>query len=143
MATTSNAPTRRNVPSNWTPRNELRKRRRIEALAERYEIARVQARFEEIASCEGAVTVYFTKRTDGHDRRMVCLYDDRKALRKRFGYDVTEHSLMPVWDVEKGEIRMISLDAVRKVVHDGQVLYEKREEEKSLGELTKEMHELF
>ena len=112
-------------------------------LEQRYEVNRVQARFEEIAGADGAVTVYFTKRTNGHDRRMVCLYDDREALRRRFGYDVTRHSLMPVWDIEKGAVRMISLDAVRKIVHGGDVLYERGGGEKSLEELTEEMHDLF
>ena len=91
----------------------------------RYESARVQARFEEIASADGIVVVHFVKRTNGMPRRMQCLYDDRAALRARFSYDVVSRDLMPCWDVEKGAIRMISLDAVERIISGGEVVYDR------------------
>jgi hypothetical protein len=124
----------------------------IAQVAERYETARAQMRFEEIASCEGIVTVYFTRRTTtengraGEERRMMCLYDPR-APEGGEGYTYAEHGLMPVLDVEageRGELRTIPLDGVHKVMHRGEVVYQKEQrDEQSLEELDEEMKDLF
>jgi hypothetical protein len=100
----------------------------ISALAERYQTARAQRRFAEIAQKEGIVVVHFKKRTNGKPRRMQCLYDERAAEQMRYGYDLTSRDLMPVLDTEKGQLRMIPLDAVRKVMHEGEVVYERDED---------------
>jgi hypothetical protein len=62
-------------------------------------------------------SVEFVKRTNGEIRLMNC----RKGVTKYLAggelkFDPTEKKLIPVFDVQKGEYRSISADAITKVV---------------------------
>lgn len=56
--------------------------------------------------------VYFTKRTDGTRRRMVCRFFPEQADAVRYRFNPVERDLLPVWDVEQGAPRFVSLDTV-------------------------------
>jgi|GEM_PF-3953585 len=75
--------------------------------------------FSLISAIEGKVfTVYFTKRTDGTTRRMVCYWSESFPITKR-GWDPSKKQLLNVFDIEKGDYRFISMDAVEKIVIGG------------------------
>lgn len=69
-----------------------------------------------------AVVVYFTKRTDGQRRRMVCTYGEQPLLTRR-SWDPSSKNLLQVFDCEKGDWRFVSMDAVEKIVVSGTTLY--------------------
>ena len=58
------------------------------------------------------LVIYFTKRTDGARRRMVCRFFPAQADAARYRFNPSERDLLPVWDVERGGPRFVSLDAV-------------------------------
>jgi len=68
--------------------------------------------FELITSASAIAVVYFTKRTTGELRRMVCTFDPAVTMR----YNPAAKNVLPVFDVEKGEYRTVSLDRVLSVV---------------------------
>lgn len=113
----------------------------------RYETALCQAAFEAIAAHEGTIcTVYYTKRTTSEKRRMMCIYNSTAAAKAQFGFNPAEKSLLPVLDCECGEPRMISLDAVHRVIVNGETVYPTPEETplpKTLAEADAEMRYLF
>jgi len=77
--------------------------------------------YEIIALFSGQIAVvYFTKRTTGTIRRMVC-YWDATILEKYedMDFDPFSRNLLPVWDIEKGDWRNISMNNVEKIVIDG------------------------
>lgn len=51
------------------------------------------------------IVVYFTKRTNGQERRMVL----------RYAGDPIQGGLVKVWDLEKGAWRTVNLDAVHEL----------------------------
>ena len=73
--------------------------------------------FSIISAATSVVTVYFTKRTNGETRRMVC-YWSPTLITKR-SWDPTAKQLLNVFDVEAGDYRFISMDAVQKIVVNG------------------------
>lgn len=66
---------------------------------------------------EQTFVVYFTKRTTGETRRMVCYY--RQPMFTTRSWDPAQRQLLNVWDVEAGAFRFISMDAVDRIVAGG------------------------
>lgn len=64
------------------------------------------------------ITVYFTKRTTSETRRMVCVWGESAPITRR-KWDPSKKQLLNVFDVEKGEYRFISMDAVQRIVIGG------------------------
>jgi len=67
-------------------------------------------------------TVTFVKRTTGDVRVMNC----RKGVGKGvtgagLKFDPKKKNLLPVFDMQKGAFRMISLESIRKIAMQGQV----------------------
>jgi len=81
-----------------------------------YESDTARKAFELITSADAVVTVYFIKRSTDTVRRMVCIYDPTRKLR----FDPTKRQLLPVFDVEVGDYRFISLDRVLSIVISGE-----------------------
>jgi len=76
------------------------------------------AAFSIIAAFTGrTMVVYFTKRTDGERRRMVCYYNPQLITRR--SWDPSSKQLLQVFDIEQGAGRFISMDAVEKIVIGG------------------------
>lgn len=67
------------------------------------------------------VVIYFTKRTTGETRRMVCYYSP--ALITRRAWNPAERQLLNVYDVEAGAPRFVSMDAVDRIVAGGSTYY--------------------
>ena len=68
------------------------------------------------------LVVRFRKRTTGRMRRMACIYFPEEAEAARFRFDPAAKGLLPVWDVEKGARRFVSLDSVQSIKLSGRVL---------------------
>jgi len=62
--------------------------------------------------------VYFTKRTTGEMRRMVCYYMENGPITRR-NWNPSSKNLLNVWDIEKGAQRFISMDSVERIVIGG------------------------
>lgn len=65
--------------------------------------------------------VYFTKRTTGETRRMVCYYSP--AIITRRPWNPADKNLLQVWDAEAGAPRFVSMDAVERIVSGGSTFY--------------------
>lgn len=98
-----------------------------------------------LAYTRAVCVVYFVKRTTGEMRRMVCIYDPKRSEAQRFKFNPRTKGLLPVFDVEKGEPRMINLSGVRKIVVGGEIVFGSDPKPKSahLIGVEREIDELF
>ena len=63
-----------------------------------------------------SVVVYFKKRGNKQIRRMAFVWSKSSINTYEMLYDPTEKELLPVWDIEKGGVRTISMNSVEKIV---------------------------
>jgi len=66
-------------------------------------------------------SVTFIKRTTGELRRMNCRRGVKKYLAGgELGYNAKAKALLPVFDLQKGEYRMISCESIQELVFRGE-----------------------